>query len=276
MPAVRRAWKCAEGRSTIEDMPATGTPSTAERGSPRARSKARDVAEIVVAYGLILMVIWTPRPWQQMLWWVAVLAIVIIIWSSFEGFRAMGLRTANFFCSLWVVGAALVVSAVAVTISANLHTLRIPAGPLHFVENYWAYAVWSGVQQFLLQCFFLSRLLRLLRNPRTAAFAAAGLFAFAHLPNPVLMVLTIVWGSAACLIFLRYRNLYPLAIAHAVLGITIAMVVPGHVDHNMRVGLGYLRYRHNHHRPLERMQDIRDLTTGLKLPQSPAQSLRRF
>jgi len=30
--------------------------------------------------------------------------------------------------------------------------------------------------------------------------------------------------------------------AHAVLGITVAIAVPGPVDHNMRVGLGYLRY----------------------------------
>lgn len=245
-------------------MSAIGSPPAAAQSSTRVR-RLRDVAEIAIAYGLILMVIWTPRPWQQMLWWVAVLGIAVIIGSSFEGFHAMGLRAGNFFRSLWVVGAALVVSAVAVAISARLHTLRAPAGALPFIENYWAYGVWSGVQQFLLQCFFLSRLLRLMPNRRKAAFAAAGLFAFAHVPNPVLVVLTIVWGSAACLIFLRYRNLYPLAIAHAVLGITIAMVVPGHVDHNMRVGLGYLRYRHSHQRPLERMQHIPELPNRAKL-----------
>jgi hypothetical protein len=35
---------------------------------------------------------------------------------------------------------------------------------------------------------------------------------------------------------------YPLALAHAVLGITVAITIPGPVVHNMRVGLGYLRY----------------------------------
>lgn len=168
--------------------------------------------------------------------------------SSFQGLRAAGLRTGNFFRSLWIVGAALLVSAIAVTISASLHTLHGPKGTLPLIEGFWAYAIWSGVQQFLLQCFFLWRLLRLLPSPRMAAFAAAGLFALAHMPNPILAVLTIIWGSIACLLFLRYRNLYPLAIAHAVLGITIAVSVPGHVDHNMRVGLGYLKYhRAQHH-----------------------------
>jgi hypothetical protein len=35
-------------------------------------------------------------------------------------------------------------------------------------------------------------------------------------------------------------------LAHAILGITVAITIPGPADHNMRVGLGYLRY--NPHR----------------------------
>ena len=56
---------------------------------------------------------------------------------------------------------------------------------------------------------------------------AALLFALAHLPNPILAPITLIWGLAACLLFLRYRNLYPLMIAHAILGITIAITIPG-------------------------------------------------
>jgi len=176
-----------------------------------------------------------------------------IIASSWPGGSAMGLRTRNFFRSLWVVGASLVFAALAVALSARLHALRYHGGALGLLTGYGAYIVWSFVQQFLLQCFFLSRLLRLIPKPRYAAFAAAGLFAAAHVPNPVLVGLTVVWGSMACLIFLRYRNLYPLAIAHAILGITIAIAVPGPVDHNMRVGLGYLKYHRGFHKlPLQR------------------------
>lgn len=237
------------GRLSGDSMQQVTRVSPAQKNSARQPGKRRGAVELAIAYGIILAVIWTPRPWQKMLWWVAVLSIAVIVASSFEGFRAMGLRARNFFRSFWVVGVALAVSGAATAIAARLHTLRVPGGALPFIETYWAYAIWSGVQQFLLQCFFLSRLVRLLPSPRVAAFAAAGLFALAHLPNPILAVLTVVWGSAACLIFLRYRNLYPLAIAHAILGVTIAMVVPGYVDHNMRVGLGYLKYRRGQHRP---------------------------
>jgi membrane protease YdiL (CAAX protease family) len=214
--------------------------------TPTAQSKRRALIEIALAYGLIMVVIWTPRPLQRFLWLVAVGAIAAMTYRSFDGLEAMGLRRRNFVRSLWVVGAALVLATIAIALAAALHTLQAPHGLLHFVKTFWAYALWTFVQQFLMQCFFLLRLLRLLPGPKSAAGAAAGLFALAHLPNPILAPLTLVWGFAACLIFLRYRNLYTLGMAHAIFGITIAIAVPGPVVRNMRVGLGYLTYRHLH------------------------------
>ena len=93
---------------------------------------------------------------------------------------------------------------------------------------------------------FLPRCLALLNGKVSAALLAGVLFSLAHLPNPILTPITLFWGFAACLLFLHYRNLYPLAIAHAILGVTIAITIPGPVDHNMRVGLGYLTYGHTH------------------------------
>lgn len=227
----------------------------------KRRGRRRDLIELALAFGLIMLVIWTPRPWQRLFWPVAALSVAGIIAMSFDGRKAMGLHAANFFRSLWVVGVAALLAGVAVVLAARFHTLHPPGGPLSFVQDYWAYALWSAVQQFLLQCFFLSRLARVLPSPRQAAWAAAALFAVAHLPNPILTALTIVWGAAACMIFLRYRNLYPLAIAHAILGITIAITIPGTVDHNMRVGLGYLTYRHGHRRPIHLSQSDQSAST---------------
>ena len=223
----------------MENILASSNPETIVPAIGRAR---RDLVEVCVAYALILVVIWTPRPWQQYLWLLAASGIAGMIAMSRDSLRSMGLRTGNFLRSLWVVGVALALAAVAVVIAIELHTLRNPGGPADFFASFWSYTLWSGVQQFLLQGFFFLRFLRLVPNPRKAALISGVLFALAHLPNPVLAVLTVVWGTLACLIFLRYRNLFPLAMAHAVLGITIAIAVPGPVDHNMRVGLGYLRY----------------------------------
>jgi membrane protease YdiL (CAAX protease family) len=209
-----------------------------------ARSRRRGLLELAIAYGLILLVIWTPRSWQRILWWVAAAAVVAIASISFEGLQAMGLRRENFLRSLWIVGAALLISAGSVVLAVWLRTLHVPATPLLFIETYAGYIIWTFVQQLLMQCFFLSRLLRLLPSAKLAAIVAALIFAAAHLPNPILAPVTLLWGLASCLLFLRYRNLYPLAMAHAIMGITIAVTVPGPVSHNMRVGLGYITYAH--------------------------------
>ncbi|HEY1649503.1 MAG TPA: CPBP family glutamic-type intramembrane protease [Terracidiphilus sp.] len=224
--------------------------SHAEQDTAVQRSRLRNLMETLVPYALILLVIWTPRSWQRYLWWVAAASVVIITCISFDGLRAMGLRMTNFGRSLWIVGVALLLAGAAVLVAARLHTLRLPASPVAFIATYCAYAIWSGVQQFLLQGVFLQRLLRLIPNSTRAALAASLLFAIAHLPSAVLTPMTLIWGFAACLIFLRYRNLYSLALAHAILGIAVAITIPGPVDHNMRVGLGYLRYGHRH-RPSE-------------------------
>jgi Type II CAAX prenyl endopeptidase Rce1-like len=127
----------------------------------------------------------------------------------------------------------------------------LPAGgAVGFIKTYWAYALWACVQQLLLQGFFLPRCLRLTKTSASAALLAGALFSLAHLPNPLLTPVTLIWGFAACLLFLHYRNLYPLAMAHAIVGIAIAITIPGPVDHNMRVGLGYLTY----HRPAQLSQ----------------------
>jgi len=199
--------------------------------------------ELSVGYGLILLVIWTPRPLQMVLYYVAIAALTAIFWRSFESRAAMGLGTLNFLRSLWVVGVALIPAAVAVLLAIQLHTLRVPDGPVLFLKRYLGYIIWSFVQQILLLDFFLLRLLRSMSRRPFAVAATAGMFALAHLPNPILTPLTLLWGLAACLIFLRHHNLYSLAIAHAILGICTAITVPGSVTHNMRVGLGYLQYR---------------------------------
>src|SRR5208337_2074409 len=201
-----------------------------------------DAIEIAVAYALIMAVEWTPRPLQRVLWPVAAVGLAFMAWRSFDGWEAMGFRAANLGRSLWIAAAALALAAVAMVVAARVHKLLVPGGVLAFLGTYCAYALWSGVQQFLLQGVFLLRFLRLIPRPPVAALTAAALFAMAHLPNPVLMPITFISGCAACLLFLRYRNIYPLMIAHAILGITVAMTIPGPVDHNMRVGLGYLRY----------------------------------
>jgi hypothetical protein len=158
----------------------------------------------------------------------------------------LGFRRGGFVRSAWVALAAAVLLTAAIVIAIRMQTYHAPRGLARWVLTFGGYVVWSFVQQFLLQGYFLFRFLKLIPRREYAALAAAGLFAAAHLPNPVLTPLTLVWGAVACFVFLQYRNIYPLMLAHAMLGVMISICVPGPVVRNMRVGLGYLHY----HRPI--------------------------
>ena len=183
---------------------------------------------------------------QRPLYVAAVLFIVASTWMSFDGWNAMGFRWTNFLRSLWAPGLALALASVAILIAIRYQTLHPVGGFRVYLKNFWGYAIWSFAQQWLLQGFFLLRLMRILPGKRYAAAIAAGIFALAHLPNPILTVVTLVWGLIACQLFLRYRNVYTLAITHAILGICLAVSIPGPVIRNMRVGLGYLTYPRHH------------------------------
>ncbi|HYL95050.1 MAG TPA: CPBP family glutamic-type intramembrane protease, partial [Terriglobales bacterium] len=104
------------------------------------------------------------------------------------------------------------------------------------------YFLWTLYQQFLLQDYFMPRLLRLVPNHQAAVAIAAVLFAAAHLPNLPLTAATLLWGVASCALFRGYHNLYALGLAQGLLGLCFAICVPDALHHHLRVGLGYLHY----------------------------------
>ncbi len=103
------------------------------------------------------------------------------------------------------------------------------------------YFLWALVQEFLLQSFFFTRCEDLFGG-ETAVWIAATLFAVAHLPNPILTTFTFIGALFFCEMFRRYRSIYPIAVVHAALGLTVAVTMPDSLLHHMRVGIGYFRY----------------------------------
>jgi membrane protease YdiL (CAAX protease family) len=212
-------------------------------------SRLRDLLELISAYGLILAVIWTPMPAQRLLYWLAIIAVIGITVFRREKLQSLGLAPAGTQRSLWIVVAAVGLAVLAVIAASYFGTLHgLPRiGHLSMRARVTGYLIWSFVQEFLLQVFVLARLIRLLSKRSLAIAVAALLFAIAHIPNPVLIGLTLLWALIACPLFLRYRNLYALGLAHCILGLCVAITVPDALHHHMRVGLGYLRYQPRHH-----------------------------
>ena len=193
-----------------------------------------------MAYALLEATLWTPEGRLQILWMtLTTICILLFTLGGRYSAREMGLARPSAAASVWIVGGGLVLAGIIPVLaaltganSAPTHALPLPAA--------WQYAIWTFVQQFILQSFFYVRMESLLGS-RRAVFAAAILFATAHIPNPVLIFTTLLGGLFFCQMFRRYRNIFPLGVAHAVLGLTIAASFSDAVLHHMRVGIAYLR-----------------------------------
>jgi hypothetical protein len=205
-------------------------------------SFVRDLFELAICYGLIMVVIWTPRPAQRFWFWIAVAWLLATTIVRRPDANTLGFRLSNFRSALAVVAGGFGTGGVIVAVASWLQTLH----PLHGAGPVWlhiaGYFLWAFEQQFILQDYFLFRLERILPDRSAAILTAAVLFSTAHLPNPVLTVATLVWGIVSCALFARYRSLYAVGLVHGVLGLCMAIALPDAVTHHMMVGLGYLNY----------------------------------
>ena len=204
-------------------------------------SSARALAELILGYGLILVVLWTPESAQRILSPIAFAVTLGIVLAGGQTREELGCGLRGLVPSLWILPVAL-----ALTIASAFLAKR--AGTFHslydaHLGHVAGYFLWTIYQQFLLQDYFLPRMTRVLRNERKAVLLVAFLFATAHLPNLVLTAATFVWGLISCMLFRRYRNLYAIGLAQGLLGLCFAVSVPDALNHHMRVGLGYLHYR---------------------------------
>jgi hypothetical protein len=213
---------------------------TVVRSSPTSRP--RDAFELATGYVLIMLVIWTANPTQRILFWTALFWIVGVTLLSRRDGNTLGFGVSGFWPSLWVVVAALPPAFLMVLLGRRWGTLHSLSSHIPFWMHVSGYLFWALEQQFILQAYFLLRLLRLLPYKLAAVLVAGVLFSLAHLPNPVLTPLTLIWGIASSAIFLRYRNLYSLGLAHCMLGLAVAVSFPESMSHHMMVGLGYLRF----------------------------------
>jgi CAAX prenyl protease-like protein len=199
--------------------------------------------EVLIGYALIQITLWTPRP-QQFVWFAVAAAWVMAgILLRWDPPRKLGLGLGS--RRGWLLTLAIGASAAGAIVLGGLaaHTVHPLFGVIEPALHALGYAVWALQQEFILQAFFFLAIEEIIGDSRLAVWVTAALFASAHFPSPILMPATFLGGLFFCEMFRRFRTIYPLAIAHALLGLAIAITIPDGMLHHMRVGLGYLTYR---------------------------------
>jgi hypothetical protein len=200
-----------------------------------------DLIELLLAYGLILVVLWIPDFPQRILSPVALIVTLAIVLARRPSLDDLGLSRRGLARSFWIFPAAIVLAILSALVAKQMGTLHaLYKGDFKHIAGY---ILWTLYQQFLLNDLFMPRLTRLLASDSAALGLAAVLFAAAHLPNLPLTAATLVWGAISGALFRRYHNLYAVGLAQGLLGLCFAVSVPDALHHHLRVGLGYLRYR---------------------------------
>lgn len=196
------------------------------------------VAEAAVGFGLIMLYIWrlrftAPRAWVFILGFFVLSHIL-----RGEGRASLGFRLGNFReCMRTLAPALALLTLSLMAAGVLLETIR-PISLEYGCMCLLAYCPWGIFQQYLLNGYIANRLLAVF-SARYVPLMAAALFAGAHFPNWFLMLVTFATGYCSIKVFMRYRNIYFLGLAHALIGTILFVAVPDSISHHLTIGPGF-------------------------------------
>jgi hypothetical protein len=186
--------------------------------------------------------LWTHGRAQAYWFVIAFTTLILCIVLSRPNVRDLGIGFNGILGASIAIPVALAFSFAALLAAYYWGTLRVLYGSSPVSWHAIFYAIWAFEQQFILNSFFYKRFEWLLGTGLSSMVLTAALFSLVHIPNPVLMPATFIGGLFFVAVFRRWRNIYPLAIAHAIMGLTLAITIPDNWIRHMRVGIGYFRF----------------------------------
>ena len=174
------------------------------------------------------------------------LALIVIIWSQrlhHETLHEIGFRFDNFFRAVKL----LLLPMIALSLSAVLVGLALGKRPSFFgwhTDRPLAFqlgisAGWGLVQHYVLQGFINRRAQIIWGTGWLSVLVTATIFSLLHLPNPTLMVATLIGGLILAFIYQRAPNLFALALSHAAMSWVLVAALPESMLNHSRIGLKY-------------------------------------
>ena len=178
--------------------------------------------------------------WVRPLWWswsvLVPLALVMLsfVWHA-ETPASLGFSFRAFVGAIaawrwWLLSCA--VSVVALTWFET-------ATSVHVIYRWCGYACWCVLQQLLFQNMAYRRLRDGLGASWKTSSIAGAMFAAAHIPNPVLVPATFLWGTVSTRLFEARPSVPVLGITQALLSAILYVLTPVALNGQFRVGPGY-------------------------------------
>lgn len=198
--------------------------------------------QVGLTYAALEGALWTSGTLQGALIVLTTALATAFSLSERGSWPAFGLAPGSIRRGWWIVPIGAAIGGIILLAAWRSHTLRLPPDTPSVYVGIGLALIWALLQQFLVESFFFLRLEQLLRGGRRAVVGAAVLFAGAHVPNPVLVPVTLAGGLILSELFRRYRTIYLLAVAQALVALSLSVSVPETVLHDMRVGIGYVCY----------------------------------
>lgn len=197
-----------------------------------------NLAEPATVFALIMLYIWRLR-YTWPLAWIFILGFLILSHIlRREPAASLGFRWSNFReCVERMAPALLLLALSLIAGGVLLQTMRNISFE-HGLLCLAVYCPWGLFQQYLLNGYLANRLLAAL-PVRHVPLIAAALFSGTHLPNWFLMLVTFAAGYYSTKIYMRYRNVYFLGLAHGVIGTALFLVIPDSISHHLTVGPGF-------------------------------------
>lgn len=198
-------------------------------------------AEAVLVFAAVMGILWIlPRSFSFLYY--PLFLLLIFTWKiRKDSLHDLGLLPTSFrYMGIVMLGAVCIAAVLGLTGWA-LHDYEITITSKKFFNRFSSYILWGLFQQFILNGYFTHRFSQAIRSQKIAAACSGILFALIHLPNPLLFGMTLFCGPLSAFVFLKNRNLYMLALAHALIGASF-IFFSGLPFFTMRVGPGYFHH----------------------------------
>lgn len=196
--------------------------------------RVSEIAEAIAFVLALLAYLWwlaIPVPWSGVL----VLVAVAVSWRrrslttkslglGWEEFRASGRR--------WIV---IWIFTISLFLIPGYRSLFSLASLPHLAVQF----AWSAAQQIVYQSMTYLPLRDNLKSRGLAACLAGVAFSIMHVPNPLLVPATYVWGVASSLLFERCRTVWGLALLQTMLSLALFSITPPGLNRDFRIGPFY-------------------------------------